>query len=64
MISHFEFLAMISLFGLSFLLFIVRLSLETKLYCEWVLKITKIQQEVTFKYYNYLGKVLDYTMHW
>ena len=29
-------------------------------YYEWALKITKIQQEVTFKYYNYLEEVLNY----
>ena len=29
-------------------------------YCEWALKITKIQQEVTFKHYNYLEEVLKY----
>ena len=29
-------------------------------YCEWPLKLTKIQQGVTFKYYNYLEEVLNY----
>ena len=29
-------------------------------YYEWALKITKIQQEVTFTYYNYLEEVLNY----
>ena len=29
--------------------------------CEWALKITKIQQEVTFKHYNDVEEVLNYT---
>ena len=29
-------------------------------YCECALKITKIQQENTFKHYNYLEEVLNY----
>ena len=29
-------------------------------YCEWVLKIAKIQQENTFMHYNYLEEVLSY----
>ena len=29
-------------------------------YCEWVFEITKIQQEVTFKHYNYPEEVLNY----
>ena len=30
-------------------------------YFEWALKITKIQQEVTFKHYNDVEEVLNYT---
>ena len=29
-------------------------------YCEWALKTTKIQQEDTFKHYNYLEEVQNY----
>ena len=29
-------------------------------FCEWALKITKIQQEVTYKYENHLEEVLHY----
>ena len=29
-------------------------------YCEWALKITKIQQEFTFKHCNHLEEVLNY----
>ena len=29
-------------------------------YCEWALKITKIQKEVIFKHYNYQEEVLNY----
>ena len=29
-------------------------------YCEWALKITKFQREVTFKHYSYLEEVLNY----
>ena len=29
-------------------------------YCEWVLKITKFQQEGTFKHYSYPEEMLDY----
>ena len=31
-------------------------------YCEWALKIKKIQPEVTFKHYNYLEEVLNYIL--
>ena len=30
-------------------------------YCEWALKIMKIQQEVIFKHYNDVEEVLNYT---
>ena len=29
-------------------------------YCEWALKVTKIQQEDTFNHYNHLEEVLNY----
>ena len=29
-------------------------------YCEWALKITEIQQGVTYKHYSYLEEVLNY----
>ena len=34
--------------------------LRKLLYYEWALEITKIQQEDTFKHYNYLEEVLNY----
>ena len=45
MISHFDFLAMISLFGLLFLLFILRLSSGTKL---WLVIFCKLNLKIEY----------------